>query len=79
MKNLILHYKNQLEALEDGILIGEIPDGATRFSAEADKLLLKTLDFDCESSLFSVRSKQLENILSVHNTLMQWALCDNKS
>ncbi|MDO5106145.1 hypothetical protein [Capnocytophaga sp.] len=39
MKNLILHYKNQLEALEDGILIGEIPDGATRFSAEADKLL----------------------------------------
>lgn len=39
MKNLILHYKNRLEALEDGILIGEIPDGATRFSAEADKLL----------------------------------------
>ncbi|MDO5106143.1 hypothetical protein [Capnocytophaga sp.] len=46
---------------------------------ETDKSLLKTLDFDCESSLFSVRSKQLENVLSVHNTLMQWALCDNKS
>lgn len=39
IKDLISHYRNRLNALEDAILIGAIPDGATHFNTEVENLL----------------------------------------
>lgn len=42
LKNLITHYKKRLNSIEEAILIGEIPDGATNFSQELENLLSPT-------------------------------------
>ena len=39
IQDLITHYRNQLNALEDGILIGEIADGAKNFDTQVETLL----------------------------------------
>ncbi|ATA89163.1 hypothetical protein CGC58_05165 [Capnocytophaga stomatis] len=39
IQDLISHYRNKLNALEDAILIGEIPEGATKFNPEIENLI----------------------------------------
>ncbi|MDO4764197.1 MAG: hypothetical protein Q4A00_07430 [Flavobacteriaceae bacterium] len=39
IQDLISHYRNRLNALEDAILIGEIPEGATKLNTEIENLV----------------------------------------
>ncbi|GJQ07292.1 hypothetical protein CAPN010_14500 [Capnocytophaga cynodegmi] len=44
-----------------------------KYLKETNKPLLKTLFFDCESSLFSVRSQNLENLIQLQKALLHLA------